>query len=66
MQDISSHNWIYGADKSYYSNPASFMGIPNVEGTRAIYNPRCNSTRATYSELLGNTGNGLKVLEKLK
>lgn len=38
MQDISQHNWIYGAPKSYYTNPADFMGIPNVEGTQAIYN----------------------------
>ena len=37
MQDISQHNWIYGAPKSYYTNPADFMGIPNVEGVQAIY-----------------------------
>lgn len=38
MQDISNHNWIFGADKSYYTNPATFMGIPNVEGISVIYN----------------------------
>lgn len=38
MQDISTHNWIFGADKSYYTNPAEFMGIPNVDGTVCIYN----------------------------
>ena len=37
MQDISTHSWIFGADKSYYTNPADFLGIPNVEGTVAIY-----------------------------
>ena len=38
MQDLTNHNWIYGAPKEYYTNPATFMGIPNVEGTQAIYN----------------------------
>lgn len=38
MQDLSEHNWIYGADKSYYSNPADYMGFPNVEGISVIYN----------------------------
>lgn len=37
MQDISSHEWVYRADKSYYSNPADYMGIPNVEGTECYY-----------------------------
>lgn len=37
MQDISSHNWIFGADLSQYENPAEFMGIPNTEGISAIY-----------------------------
>lgn len=37
MQDISTHNWIYGADKSYYENPAEFMGFPNVEGISVYY-----------------------------
>lgn len=37
MQDISSHNWIFGADLSQYENPADFMGIPNREGISAIY-----------------------------
>lgn len=38
MQDISNHNWIFGADKSYYTNPATFMGFPNEEGISVIYN----------------------------
>lgn len=37
MQDISSHEWIYHAEKEVYTNPAEFMGIPNVEGISAIY-----------------------------
>lgn len=37
MQDISNHSWIFGADKSYYTNPATFMGIPNTEGISVIY-----------------------------
>lgn len=37
MQDLTSHSWIFGADKSYYSNPAEFMGFPNVEGISVIY-----------------------------
>ena len=37
MQDISTHDWIFGADKSYYTNPAEFMGFPNVEGTTVYY-----------------------------
>lgn len=37
MQDISSHDWIFGADKSYYTNPATFMGFPNVAGISVIY-----------------------------
>ena len=38
MQDISSHDWIFGADLSEYENPADFMGIPNTQGISAIYN----------------------------
>lgn len=37
MQDISTHSWIFNAPKETYINPASFLGIPNVEGTVAIY-----------------------------
>lgn len=37
MQDISQHSWIFGADKSYYTNPAEFMGFPNVEDISIIY-----------------------------
>lgn len=37
MQDLSLHDWIYHAPKEAYTNPALFMGIPNVEGTQCIY-----------------------------
>lgn len=37
MQDISTHDWIYRAEKSTYTNPAEFMGIPNVQGTVCYY-----------------------------
>lgn len=37
MQDLTNHEWIYQGDKSIYSNPAEFMGIPNVEGTECYY-----------------------------
>ena len=37
MQDISNHTWQYQAPKEIYTNPADFMGIPNVEGISAIY-----------------------------
>ena len=37
MQDISEHDWIYRAEKEVYTNPATFMGIPNVEGISVIY-----------------------------
>lgn len=37
MQDISSHEWQYQAPKEVYTNPATFMEIPNVEGISAIY-----------------------------
>lgn len=37
MQDISEHEWQYHAPKEVYTNPADFMGIPNVEGISAIY-----------------------------
>lgn len=37
MQDISQHEWQYHAPKEVYTNPADFMGIPNVEGISAIY-----------------------------
>ena len=37
MQDISSHSWIFQAPKEVYTNPATFLGIPNVQGISAIY-----------------------------
>lgn len=37
MQDISEHDWIYRAPKEVYTNPADFMGIPNVEGITVYY-----------------------------
>ena len=37
MQDLTNHDWIYRAEKEVYTNPADFMGIPNVEGISAIY-----------------------------
>lgn len=37
MQDLSAHDWQYNAPKEVYTNPADFMGIPNVEGISAIY-----------------------------
>lgn len=37
MQDLTSHDWVFNADKSYYINPATYMGIPNEEGISVIY-----------------------------
>lgn len=37
MQDLTNHSWDYTYDKSLYSNPATFMGLPNVEGTECYY-----------------------------
>lgn len=37
MQDLSNRNWIFQGDLTDYINPASYLGIPNVEGTTAIY-----------------------------
>lgn len=37
MQDISQHEWQYQAPKEVYTNPADFMGIPNVEGISVYY-----------------------------
>lgn len=37
MQDISNHSWQYRAPKEVYTNPATFMGIPNEEGISVIY-----------------------------
>lgn len=37
MQDLTNHDWDYSHDRSLYSNPADFMGIPNVEGTECYY-----------------------------
>lgn len=38
MQDISEHSWIFHGEKEIYTNPATFMGIPNQEGISVIYN----------------------------
>lgn len=38
MQDLTNHDWIYRAPKEVYTNPADWMGIPNVEGTECYYN----------------------------
>ena len=38
MQDLTNHEWIYRASKDVYTNPATWMGIPNVEGTECFYN----------------------------
>lgn len=37
MQDLTNHDWQYGASKEVYTNPAEWMGIPNVEGTECYY-----------------------------
>ena len=37
MQDLTNHDWDYTYDKSLYTNPTTFMGIPNVEGTECYY-----------------------------
>ncbi|MEE1059239.1 MAG: M23 family metallopeptidase [Treponema sp.] len=37
MQDISNRSWIFHGDREDYLNPADFLGIPNIEGTTAIY-----------------------------
>lgn len=38
QQDLSTREWYFGNDISYYINPCDFMGIPNVTGTECIYN----------------------------
>lgn len=38
MQDLTNHAWQYRAPKEVYTNPAEWMGIPNVEGTECYYN----------------------------
>lgn len=38
MQDLTNHTWQYQAPKEVYTNPALWMGIPNVEGTECFYN----------------------------
>lgn len=38
MQDLTNHDWIFQAPKEIYSNPAEFMGIPNVKGISCYYN----------------------------
>lgn len=37
MQDLSNRNWYFGNNISYYMNPCSYMGIPNVTGTECYY-----------------------------
>lgn len=37
MQDLTNHDWQYRAPKEVYTNPAEWMGIPNVEGTECYY-----------------------------
>ncbi len=37
MQDLTNHEWMYRAEKEVYTNPAEWMGIPNVEGTECYY-----------------------------
>lgn len=38
MQDLTNHDWVYKAPASYYTNPATFMGINNsVDGTIYYY-----------------------------
>lgn len=37
MQDLTNRNWYFGNDISYYINPCSYMGIPNVTGTECYY-----------------------------
>lgn len=37
MQDLTNHAWQYQAPKEVYTNPAEWMGIPNVEGTECYY-----------------------------
>ena len=37
LQDLSTHEWKFNAEKSYYSNPAEFMGIPNQEDISVIF-----------------------------
>ena len=37
MQDLTNHTWIYQGAKEIYTNPAEFMGIPNVEGISVYY-----------------------------
>lgn len=50
MQDISTHDWIFGAPKSYYSNPADFMGFPNQEGISVWYSGSITPTPPTPSQ----------------
>lgn len=37
LQDLSNRDWIFGANKDDYLNPAEFMGIPNQLGIKAYY-----------------------------
>ena len=47
MQDLSLHDWIYHAPKETYTDPTTFMGIPNIEGTQCIYNGTPGPTPTT-------------------
>ena len=38
MQDLTNHSWDYSYVYSLYTNPATWMGIPNVLGTECYYN----------------------------
>lgn len=57
MQDLTNHNWIFGAPKETYTNPATFMGIPNVEGISVIYNgiPRQDKKKNAIKWLQAST-----------
>lgn len=47
MQDISNHDWVFGAPKEYYSNPAEFMRFPNEEGISVWYSGTINPPTPT-------------------
>lgn len=61
MQDISSHDWIFGADLSEYNNPADYMGIPNMEGISVIYN---GTPKPPTPEVKGNSNKWYKYMSK--
>lgn len=37
MQPMNTNTWNFGLDVSEFINPAEYMGITNVKGTKAIY-----------------------------